>query len=294
MLLLLAMALAIDTTHTVRIVVAPGESLVVSISGEGQPVVMLPGLFGSGYAYRHVREGLDAAGFQSITIDPLGMGSSSRPAEADYSLTAQSDRVAAVLDSLGVGSAYVVGHSHGASIAMRLAYRRPDLVQGIVSIEGGPSEAIMSGGMRAAMRFAPVLRMVNGQGLVMRRIIHDMREQSEDPDWVTREVVLEYVAGMALDFGATMAAYQAMAGTDEPELLVGHLPEIDCPVVVLISEKRHGRGIPEEELATLIGSLRDLAVDTVISSGFFIHEEQPGRVVAAVESLVVRPIVESP
>ena len=117
LILILALAFA-DTTQTLRIPVAPAESLSVTIVGEGRPVVLIPGLFGSSYAFRHVMALLDTAGFRAVAIEPLGMGLSSRPKDADYSLTAQADRVAAVLDSLGFERAVLVGHSLGTSIAL--------------------------------------------------------------------------------------------------------------------------------------------------------------------------------
>ena len=292
-MLLFALALLVaDTTETLTISVAPAESLVVTISGTGQPVVFLPGLFGSGYSYRHVMGLLDEVGVQSIAIEPLGMGSSSRPENADYSLTAQSERVAIVLDSLGIDRAILVGHSQGASIAMRLAYRHPEMVQGIVSIEGGPSESLFGPGMRRAMRFAPMLRMINGQGLVMRKIMHDMQEVSQNADWVTRGVVVEYTKGLAEEFGATMMAYRTMAETEEPEMLSLNLPGVNCPLILLVSEKQHGVGIPSDELQTLSEGLADFVVDTVPNSGFFIHEENPGEVAAAVQRLLT--VDESP
>src|SRR5207245_6723895 len=94
---------------------------------------------------------LAPAGYRAIVIEPLGVGGSGRPERADCSLTAQADRLAATIDRLGVTRAMVVAHSTSASMAYRLAYRRPDLVRGIVSIEGGPVEVLATSGMRRAM-----------------------------------------------------------------------------------------------------------------------------------------------
>ena len=52
-------------------------------------------------------------------IEPLGTGSSSRPEKADYSLTAQSHRIGAVLDSMHLSSVLVLAHSLGAAMAFR-------------------------------------------------------------------------------------------------------------------------------------------------------------------------------
>lgn len=275
--LLFALVIA-DTSTTVRVTVGPDESLAVTLSGAGAPVVMLPGLFGSSYGYRHVMALLDSAGYRSVAIEPLGMGSSSRPEGADYSLTAQADRVAAVMDTLGLSSAVFVGHSLGASIAMRVAYRRPGLARGIVSVEGGPGETAATDGMRRWIRFAGLARMAGGQRSIRVLLNREMKSNSYDDGWVVADVVRAYTVGMAADFGATIKAYQQMAKSEEPERLQDHLAAIACPVVLLISEKQHGSGPSHEEIATMAEQLPAFSVDTVSATGYFIQEEQPGAV----------------
>ena len=124
--------------------VAPQESLRVTIAGSGETVVLVPGLFGSAFGYRHLLEMLPAAGFRTIVIEPLGIGRSPRPKRASYSLTAQADRLDAVLGSLNEPPAIVVGHSLGASMALRLAYRHPGRVRALMG--AGRAGAPLSGG----------------------------------------------------------------------------------------------------------------------------------------------------
>ena len=280
-LLLLALTLA-DTAVVFRIPVAPAETLAVTIVGKGAPVVLIPGLFGSSYGYRHVMAMLDSAGFRSLGIEPLGIGSSGRPENADYSLTAQADRVAAVLDSLGIQQAVVVGHSLGASIALRLAYRHPEYARGIVSLEGGPGESATTKTFRTWMRFAPVARMMDVRGTMRQLVYRDMRKSSYDDSWVSDSVVLGYTAGLVQDSRATIRAFQGMARSEEPELLRDHLGRIACPVVLLVGEKKHDSGPPSDEVELLLERLQSFAIDTIPESGFFIHEEQPAAVVHAV------------
>src|SRR5438876_164671 len=85
--------------------VAPTESLFVETAGRGAPVVLIPGLFGSAFGFRKLVPLLVSAGYRTIVIEPLGVGASARPEKANYSLTAQADRIAAVLDSLHVRNA---------------------------------------------------------------------------------------------------------------------------------------------------------------------------------------------
>jgi len=282
--LLLALTLA-DTAEVIRIPVAPAETLAVTIVGEGAPVVLIPGLFGSSYGYRHVMAMLDSAGFRSVGLEPLGIGSSGRPENADYSLTAQADRVAAVLDSLSIHQAVIVGHSLGASIALRVAYRHPEYVRGIVSLEGGPGESATTKSLRTWMRFAPVARMLDVRGVMQQLLYRDMRSSSFDDSWVNDSVVWGYTAGLLQDSRATISAYQGMARSEEPELLRDHLGRITSPVVLLVGEKKHDSGPPSDEVELLIERLTSFVVDTIPESGFFIHEEQPAAVVHVVSAM---------
>jgi pimeloyl-ACP methyl ester carboxylesterase len=117
-----------DTAVVRDIPVAAGEILRTTSVGSGRPVVLIPGLFGAAFGYRKIVGPLAELGYRAIVIEPLGFGWSSHPRRANYSLSAQTTRMAAVLDSLGIDHALIVAHSTGASIALRLAYQRPDLV----------------------------------------------------------------------------------------------------------------------------------------------------------------------
>ncbi|MGH7646395.1 MAG: alpha/beta fold hydrolase, partial [Gemmatimonadales bacterium] len=77
----IALLLVADSTSLLRVLVAPRESLHVVVAGpaSGAPIVLVPGLFGSVYGFRHVVPLLTAAGYRTIVIEPLGIGSSSRP-----------------------------------------------------------------------------------------------------------------------------------------------------------------------------------------------------------------------
>jgi pimeloyl-ACP methyl ester carboxylesterase len=123
MLLALARAASADDVSLVA-----GERLHVESTGRGPAVVLIPGLMGSAYGFRRVVGPLVDAGHRVLVVEPLGIGRSARPERADYSLTAQADRVAGVLDRLQTGPAILAAHSVGASIAMRVACRHPGRV----------------------------------------------------------------------------------------------------------------------------------------------------------------------
>ena len=261
------------------------ESLSVETVGRGDPVVIIPGLFGSVYGFRTLVPLLVDAGYRAIVIEPLGIGSSARPEKANYSLTAQADRIAAVLDSLHVRAALLIAHSIGGSEAFRLAYRRPDLVRGLLSIEGGPTETATTAAFKRALRFAPWIKLFGGIRLIRRKIRGLLIESSGDSSWVTDAVVEGYTAGAARDLDATLKAYLAMANSREPVKLAPHLAEVPCPVRLVVGGVRHDGDVSATEVQLLERSLHSFAIDSVPGAGHFIYEEQPGAVVAALARL---------
>src|SRR5947207_15646025 len=99
---LLVVLLLADTSRAFSIALAPAESVWVTVEGAGDPVVLIPGLFGSAFGYRSVLPRLVDAGYRSILIEPLGIGTSARPHHAYYSLTEHAARSAAALVHLAV------------------------------------------------------------------------------------------------------------------------------------------------------------------------------------------------
>jgi pimeloyl-ACP methyl ester carboxylesterase len=258
------------------------ESLHVTMAGSGAPVVLIPGLFGSAFGYRHLLAQLPAAGYQAIVIEPLGIGTSARPERGDYSLSSQADRLAVVLDRLSTGPAVVVAHSTGASMALRLAYQRPELVAAVVSLDGGPAETATSPGFRRAMRYVPWVKWLGGIKRVRSKIRKNLVATSGDTTWVTEEVIDGYTAGAKADLDGTLKAYLRLAESREPERLVPRLGAVRCPVRLVLGMVPHEGGIPADQLASLHQGLARFVIDSVPGVGLYAYEERPEAVVEAV------------
>jgi pimeloyl-ACP methyl ester carboxylesterase len=289
-MLALALTLAIGGTGAIKVPVAFAETLTVQIQGAGAPVVLIPGLFGSAYGFRHVVPLLTDAGYQTIIIEPLAMGGSSRPRGADYSLSAQAARIAVVLDTLHLQGLIIVGHSVGAAIAFRLAVQRPDLVKAIVSLEGGPAEAAASPGFRRAMTLAPLIRLA-GAGFYRGRIHRGLVAASGDISWVNEEVIAQYTAGATADLSATLRAYRRMEEASEPELIAPRLGELRCPVLLLLGETSHEGSPPDAERELMRRSITGFSAESVSGAGHYLQEERPDLVAAAVRLVDVAPSV---
>jgi len=268
------------------VVVAPAETMHVEAwTGTGRPVAVIPGLFGAAFTFRKVLPLLVARGFRPIVIEPLGTGFSSRPPKADYSLAAQAHRMAAVLDSLGSGPVLVLAHSLGAAMAFRLAVDRPDLVRGIVSLEGGPTEEATTPMFRSAMRYLPWVKLFGGINLVRRKVRGMLLDSSGDPSWVTDGIVLGYTLGEARDFNATLKTFLAMSRAREPAKLAPRLGDIKCPVTLIVGTAQHDGDVPPQEVALMSHAIRSFTVDSEQGAGHYLQEERPAAVVSALEQL---------
>ncbi|HEX9107727.1 MAG TPA: alpha/beta fold hydrolase, partial [Longimicrobiales bacterium] len=256
-----------------------------SYGTQGTPVVIVTGVLGSAYSYRKVVPELVARDFRVTIIDPLGFGASPRPDGADYSSGAQANRVAAVMERKAGGPALLVCHALAGPICLRLAYRRPDLVRAVVSINGGASEQAGTAQMRMALKFARIVLAIAGRGFAIRKLKGGLIDSSGDPSWVTDDVVAHYVAPFGSDPRQVIASLQQILGAREAEPLRPNLRRVRVPVLLLYGPRTHDPNQPAlslEERQLMRAELPHFQQEDVTGAGTYIQEEQPGQVVAAV------------
>ena len=287
LLLTLALLAGSPDSALVRdIEVAPGEILRTTTIGAGRPLVLIPGLFGAAFGYRMLTGPLVAQGYQCIIVEPLGYGWSSHPKKADYSYTAQTERVGRALDTLGVTEALFVAQSSGASIAFRLGIIRPGLVRGLLSISGGPAESAATPGMKKAFRFgAGLAKMAMDETMLRHDVRKEIVKNSGDTTWVTDEVIRAYTGGQTADMHGSSDAFHRMSKSKEGKSLAARLHELDIPVRLLVGMAPHPAAVPPKERELLTSELSDFKVESVPGSGQYINEEQPAVVLEAVAQL---------
>ncbi len=138
-------------------------NLYYEVHGEGEPLVLIPGLGSDVSDYVRVIE-LLAAGCRVVALDNRGAGRSDKP-DIPYSVEMMAEDVAGLMTALGLGSAFVLGHSMGGRIALTLALRHPELVKGLVLVS---TAARVSGTARGRVqllgsisRRMPILRSLD-------------------------------------------------------------------------------------------------------------------------------------
>jgi pimeloyl-ACP methyl ester carboxylesterase len=276
-----------------RVAVAPAETLSVSGGAVGMArgdvaVLLLPGPVGSAFSMRSVVRALQARGIEPYVIDPLGMGASTRPKGADYTLSAQAARIGRVLEKeLPAGvSVIVAAQGTSATIAFHLAATDTARIRGVISIAGGPIDQQGTPGVRTALTFAALLDNPIGRGFAKRRFVSALREQSADDRWLTDEVVKQYVAPIEHDLRGLLRTLGAMQAAVEPFPIASRLARITVPVRLLVGNKPSASAPSAAQVLMLQRYVPQFALDTLRPGGTMLHEERAADVVRAIDEMV--------
>jgi pimeloyl-ACP methyl ester carboxylesterase len=113
--------------------VSGGTLRVAAWSGTGAPVLAIHGITSSSRSWPFLAEALDQPVFAP---DLRGRGRSNR-LPGPTGIAQHAEDCAAVVEATGGVPLVVVGHSMGGFVATVLAARRPDLVRGLVLVDGG-------------------------------------------------------------------------------------------------------------------------------------------------------------
>ncbi|HEV2404100.1 MAG TPA: alpha/beta hydrolase [Ktedonobacterales bacterium] len=193
--------------------------------GTGAPVVLLHGGLGHSGNWGYQVPALVGDGYRAIVIDSRGHGRSTRDTRP-YSYELMASDVSAVMDTLNVEKAGLVGWSDGACTAMVLAAQAPTRAAGVFfyACNMDPS------GTKEILEFTPILRRC------MSRHMKDYAELSATPD----------------QFEALSEAVSLMQQT-QPNYSAHDLAEISVPVVIVQSE--HDEFIKREHAEYLAASI---------------------------------------
>ncbi len=134
--MMIIVTMAIKLSDSVGLVNMHKESVLNHrIQGEGEPLIILHGLFGSMDNLIPVARRLSEH-FQVISVDLRNHGRSFHAPDMSYPLMA--DDVLALMDKLSITQAVLLGHSMGGKVAMQLALDHPERVGAVVVADIAP------------------------------------------------------------------------------------------------------------------------------------------------------------
>lgn len=212
------------------------------IQGEGQPILLIPGLGLDNTYYRH-GEPLIRENFQTILVDPRGIGKSQKD-DVEYTAELWADDYAALLDAINIKKAHILGSSLGGTVALAMGVRHPNKVASLI-IAGGFSELTRSVEMNYALRKKMIPKLGMGEEMaefmglwIMTREFID----SEDGQKVleaSKKNVQQNSPDLYIRFlDSILLLGRRVPGGEVPKL-TKQLNTIKCPTLVLCADNDH-------------------------------------------------------
>jgi lipase len=212
--------------------------------GRDAPVVAIHGLTASYMSYIGVAERL--AGRRPLfALDLRGRGDSEKP-DGPYGMAQHARDVAATMKTMGFGPSVIVGHSMGAFVATALAVQDPELVNGIIMIDGGYVPDLPVGvdasqmlDATLAMRISQLTRTYDSR----EAFVEFWRGQPNFPpqewnSWTEAFLNYEVVGDTTVRPKASAVGVRAdVAEAFKKDEIMGRLKSLRVPVLLLRAEK---------------------------------------------------------
>jgi len=248
-----------------------GTRLRMIDTGNGTPVVFIHGFGASMYGWRYQLPVVVAAGYRVVVIDNRGFGFSDKPAHG-YSNAAYAHLVVSLLDSLGIASAVLVGHSMGGAIAAEVALAHPDRVRGMVLIDAAGYGVRWPGVLKVAhWPFVGAIATSFRSRWVTGRIL---RSTFADPSRVTEADVDQYYA--PVPDPAYGRALRGVLREFRFDSLGGRLDRVQAPTLILWGDM--DRWIPLRDGSRFARELQRSELALLSHSGHDAPEESPDQV----------------
>lgn len=245
----------------------PGAGVeLASVAWPGDdPVVAIHGLTAHSRNFAAIGSRLSAEhGRGLVAVDLRGRGDSDKP-EHGYGMQAHADDVAAAMRHLGLGPSVVIGHSMGAYIATALAATHPDLVRGVLMLDGGypqPAPPGVEFGEVLEQLLAPMLERLRVPWASRQQYVAFWRQHPAFPPSHWNQYVEEYVA---YDLGGREPELRAKASETAVRIdfddmcdqgrAGARLAALQCPLTLIRAEHGLAFGMPPiftEDLAAYV------------------------------------------
>lgn len=156
------------------------------MEGEGSTVVLIHGVGNSIEDWLLNIQAL-AAEHQVYALDLIGHGKTDKPLSAFYHFTDFAKLVISFMDTLGISSADLIGHSLGGAISLIMAEKYPEYVRRLVLVESAGLEP----------KGAMILRLITlpGVGELMGKVVlqgdFEKRLKMQRESWPDPQIVLD-------------------------------------------------------------------------------------------------------
>lgn len=243
--------------------------------GEGEPLLMLHGLFGSADNLGGIARILSEE-YRIISVDHRNHGRS--PHSATMSYDDMAEDIYAVMDKENISSAHVFGHSMGGKVAMQMALEEPGRIRKLVVGDIAPvqygrhHDAILAGMLRVADE-APagrrgaeaILSEYEQEPAILSFLLTNWRRK-EDRTW-----------GWRLNVAAIEQEYM--------NIVVGNRGGPYDGNVLFLRGGNSDYILPEHR-ETILKLFPNASVRTIEGTGHWLHAEKPDMVARAISKFL--------
>jgi pimeloyl-ACP methyl ester carboxylesterase len=244
--------------------------------GNGQTIVLMHGLFGSGDNLQALARGLGTH-HRIVLPDLPNHGSSPHIDRSTHGALA--DAAEEFLEDQGLGNVMIGGYSLGGKIAMLLALRRPERYSGLISIDMAPRRYQASHlEIMAAMRDLPLA------GLGSRRDADEALSPAiPEPD--VRSFLLKNLVRdgerfrWRLNLDAITADYEAMLGWQPPDATF-------AGPALFVGGERSRYLQADRDAAGISRLFPNAEIHMIADAGHWLHVDKPAELLAVVSSFL--------
>jgi pimeloyl-ACP methyl ester carboxylesterase len=255
------------------------------VGGHGQrTIIFLHGFGASGLTWKDLMPYLDDNRYRYIIFDLIGSGYSSKPHNADYSMTANADAIISFINKSDLSNYLIVGHSFGGGVALLATIKSIEGAskppKGIVLLDAAAYSAYIPffvDGLRTPVLGPLLLSLTSAEFQARFTLDHIYFDKQK----VTDEIVGRYTYFMRMpghDYALVQTAKQV--ASKEFDQLTRNYDKLRLPALVL-----WGSDDPVLPLSLgerLTSDLPNAKLQIIQNCGHNIQEECPGPTAAEI------------
>jgi len=275
------------TPLVLHTVVLGGTPIRFIDAGRGPAVILVHGLGASMYSWRHTIAPVASAGFRVIAYDNRGFGASGKP-DGGYTNRDYATLLVALMDSLHIADAVLVGHSMGGAIAAEVTLSHPGRVRGLVLIDAAGFGVRWPFMLRVARWpiIGPLFDHLRGRGATA----GILKAMYADPRRVSERDVDQYYAPVAEPaFGHVLRRVLRDFRFDALRNRIDSLPR---PTLVVWGSR--DRLIPARVGQAIVAALGQAAFVLIPDGGHAPQEEAPDQVNRALIAYLTQGLPRAP
>lgn len=247
------------------------------IIGEGKPLIILHGLFGSSDNWQtHAKRFSDY--FQVILVDQRNHGHTDWSDDFNYDLLAED--LHELITDLGLDKVHLLGHSMGGKTVMRYAQRYPDTIEKLIVVDMG------------IKKYPPHHLQILAGIHALNQTPMDSRSKAEEilapfvPETGTRQFLMKNLYW--IEKGKLAWRMNVAVLEKEMDQILAALPEGEVLVQTLFIRGALSGYIPDEDIPDIENQFPDSTFVTIQHAGHWVHAEQPEEFMNAVLEFLLR------